>query len=154
MLLSFVTSLEVVCYLSLSFSFSHSFRAVFLVMNCIPPLPVNIRIRIKYPPTLFLIYRTLDHTQKFNMIFPRSKPNHTLPTLLSKFKDLGLVCYWSGGADTNYSLWRITDCYQQYYDYKHYAKIQCVSHKHPDVQILAQRMEAKFLETLQSDKTY
>lgn len=75
-------------------------------------------------------------------------PSHTLKSLIDNLRNNGLVCYWSGDDKTQYSLWRITDCFLEHYNYKHYARIQCVSAVHDDVKVLSQRMEKQFLDTL------
>ena len=80
--------------------------------------------------------------------------SHTLIKLLSALRKNGLVCYWSGGDNTQYSLWRITDCFLDFYNYKHYSRIQCVSVIHDDVKVLSERMEKQFLDTLLKGPTH
>jgi hypothetical protein len=72
-----------------------------------------------------------------------------LSTIIGMLKDHGLICYWAGDNHTDFSLWRITDCWQEYYNDKNWARIACVSHIHTDVAKLAQQMDQKFLATIQ-----
>lgn len=77
-----------------------------------------------------------------------------LSVLLQHLKTkAGLVCYWSG-SDSNQGLWRITDCWLDYYNTKHWARIVCVNTRHDDVSELKNRMEANFLGTLKRDQTF
>jgi hypothetical protein len=65
-------------------------------------------------------------------------------------KTRGFVCYFAGTED----LWRITDCWQDYYNEKHWGRIVCVSAHHPDVKGLVDRMEQIFNETLKKSQTF
>jgi hypothetical protein len=72
-----------------------------------------------------------------------------LSVVIGMLKEHGLICYWAGDSDAEFGLWRITDCWQDFYDFKNWARIACVSHTHSDVAKLAVQMEHKFLETIQ-----
>jgi len=73
----------------------------------------------------------------------------SLNSLINTLKnDAGLICYWSGDADTDNSLWRITDCFLDHYGKHQFARIACVSKIHEDVRELAIQMENKFLQLL------
>jgi hypothetical protein len=54
----------------------------------------------------------------------------------------GFVCYWAG---TDGNLWRITDCWQDHYDYKFFSTVACVSRSHDD---LVDTMETMFQNTI------
>ena len=75
--------------------------------------------------------------------------NPKLSNVIQTLKENGLVCYWAGDKDSDFALWRITNCWQDYFDYKTWAHIACVNTLHDDVKGLAMNMERKFLETLQ-----
>jgi hypothetical protein len=77
-----------------------------------------------------------------------------LSALISALKTEGLVCYFAGHKETDYGFWRITDCFLDYYDNRHWAQISCVNVNHDDVKELAAGIETKFLETLQKDQTF
>lgn len=57
------------------------------------------------------------------------------------------TCYWAGQQ----KLWRITNCYLDYYDHRHWSNIACVSRT--KVPKLAQNMEEIFLKTIQDNST-
>lgn len=78
----------------------------------------------------------------------------TLSVVIQKLKDVGLVCYWPGKKESNFSLWRITDCFLPHYDYATWSYISCVSVVHDDVAVLADRMEKKFKETIRTDQVF
>jgi stress response protein SCP2 len=77
-----------------------------------------------------------------------------LSTLIDTFKQHGLVCYWSGDKNANFGLWRITNCWQDYYDSNNWAHIPCASHVHRDVADLAKQMEENFLKTVQDSHVF
>jgi len=75
-------------------------------------------------------------------------------SLIDYLKEAGLVCYWSGKRETDNGLWRITDCFLDYYQAVHWARISCVNRLHDDVGQLADRMETKFEETLSKSQAF
>jgi len=77
-----------------------------------------------------------------------------LSAVINDLKSIGMVCYFTGTRENDYDLWRITDCFLEYYEHHHYANIACVSAVHDDVKELAVRMEKKFLETLKKDQKF
>jgi len=77
-----------------------------------------------------------------------------LSSLLEALKAKGLVCYFAGKKEIDYALWRVTDCFLDYYDWRHWAWLDCVNVEHEDVSELASRMEQKFLETLEKDISF
>ena len=77
-----------------------------------------------------------------------------LSTLIGLLKNEGLVCYFAGSKETDYGFWRITDCFLDYYDHRHWAQISCVNVKHDDVKELAHGIETVFLKTLQKDHVF
>ena len=77
-------------------------------------------------------------------------PNHQLSTAIDKLKGQGFVCYWAGAFG---QLWRISDCWQEYYNLHYWSNVACVNVNQPSVETMAQRMEELFLQTLaQGDK--
>ena len=66
-----------------------------------------------------------------------------LSTMMDFLKNEGLVCYFAGKKEIDYGLWRITDCFLQYWDHRHWAGIDCVNVAHEDVRELAIKMENK-----------
>ena len=83
--------------------------------------------------------------------YPRGQK---LSNLIEHLQKEGLVCYWSGKKESDYALWRITNCFLPHYDSKHWAHIACVNVMHDDVKELATRMENKFMETLKKDHVF
>lgn len=77
-----------------------------------------------------------------------------LSSLLQSLKEKGLVCYFAGKKEIDYGLWRVTDCFVDYFDFRHWAYLDCVNVNHEDVGELASRMEQKFLETLKKDISF
>lgn len=59
----------------------------------------------------------------------------------------GFTCYWAGRN----RLWRITDCWQEYYDIHHWSNVACVNRSQ---YTLAKDMEDLFLKTLQKKEVY
>ena len=60
----------------------------------------------------------------------------------------GFVCYWPGTHDGH--IWRITGCWQDYYDIKYWANVACVNYNIPDAQPIANEMERLFQKTIHS----
>jgi len=80
--------------------------------------------------------------------------NVKLSSLVKALQAKGLVCYFAGNKETDYALWRITDCFLDYYDIRRWAWLDCVNVEHEDVSKLASRMEQEFLMTLQTGISY
>jgi hypothetical protein len=74
--------------------------------------------------------------------------NTKLSVVIKSLKQEGYICYWAGDSGADFGLWRITDCWQRYYDEKNWARIACVNTSHDDVKGLGQQMERKFVETI------
>mmetsp|Transcript_17118 Transcript_17118/g.19301 ORF Transcript_17118/g.19301 Transcript_17118/m.19301 type:complete len:446 (+) Transcript_17118:61-1398(+) len=104
-----------------------------ILMELLPELLQNVRF----------LHFEYNNKQKWYL------PSNTLTDLIAHLQTHGLICYWSGDEQTQYGLWRITDCFLDHYDRKNWARIQCVSGVHADVQELAAQMETQFLTTLQ-----
>jgi hypothetical protein len=68
----------------------------------------------------------------------------SLTTMIERLKAKEFVCYWPG---TENKLWRITDCWQDHYEHRFWAKIACVNTLQAPG--LAQKMEDLFQKTLQ-----
>ena len=66
----------------------------------------------------------------------------TLTDVVAKMDSAGLSCYWPGDD----KLWRITDCWQDFYGYKTYGFVVCVNRNLAPK--LHERMEAKFKATI------
>jgi hypothetical protein len=92
-------------------------------------------------------YLVFEYTWK-----PEWRGDHIkLLDVIQNLKENGLVCYWAGDKDSDFSLWRITNCWQGYYNCKSWSHIACVNTLHGDVNDLAMHIERKFLESLQND---
>ena len=76
--------------------------------------------------------------------------NHTMSSAIDMLKGSGFVCYWAG--DSNH-LWRITDCFLDYYDKHAWSNVACVNVAIPQTAPLAARMEELFQMTLDAGKT-
>jgi len=70
-----------------------------------------------------------------------------LSSAIDTLKSRGFVCYFAG---TFGNIWRITDCFMDYYNLKFWSNVACVSLKHAEVESMAKRMEELFRETLAS----
>jgi hypothetical protein len=68
----------------------------------------------------------------------------SLRAMIERLHSTGFVCYWPG---TENNLWRITDCWQDHYEHRFWAKIACVNTLQAPG--LAQKMEDLFQKTLQ-----
>jgi FkbM family methyltransferase len=73
-----------------------------------------------------------------------------LSTAVNELKRAGFMCYWAG---TNGNIWRITDCWLDFYDLKFWSNVACVNIKAPAAKELALRMEEIFRTTLEKGKT-
>lgn len=69
-----------------------------------------------------------------------------LQRIVNRLKDQGLICYWAG---TGGNLWRITDCWQNYYDVKVWANIACARATNHG---LVRSMEEHFNKTLEQGR--
>jgi len=92
-----------------------------------------------------VLYRTQYIEFQFSYLAPMSLQQ------LGEYIDLldkhGFTCYWAG----NEILYRITGCWQDYYNIHNLANIACVNHKQ---QKLAEKMESVFLRTLNEGHTW
>lgn len=91
--------------------------------------------------------RTLERVNylEFEYNWKGSWRNQTLSTAIRHLKERGFVCYWAGSSG---NLWRITDCWMDYYDIRFWSNVACVNTRREAVQSMAARMEELFLETL------
>ncbi len=80
--------------------------------------------------------------------------NHRLSKVMNLLQENGLVCYFAGSKEQDYDLWRITDCFMDHFDERHWAGIACVNVQLPDVKPIAERMETIFLKTLEKDQSF
>lgn len=63
----------------------------------------------------------------------------------------GFICYWNGNDN---ELWRITDCWQDHYQYNSWAYIICVNSNIAETQPILKEMEKSFEMTLQKKVSY
>jgi FkbM family methyltransferase len=70
----------------------------------------------------------------------------SLKDLTARLQKKNFACYWAG-SDQN--LWRITDCWQEHYEYQFWANIACVNTEIAGP--LAQTMEDLFQATLKKN---
>lgn len=76
--------------------------------------------------------------------------DHKLSTAVDMLKDSGFVCYWAGSFGR---IWRITDCWLDYYDLKFWSNVACVNVRLPEAAPLAARMEELFRQTLAAGRS-
>ncbi len=70
-----------------------------------------------------------------------------LSTLITELENLfGFACYWPG-KDGN--IWRITECFLDYYDIHFWSNIACVNRRIDEARYIAEKMENMFLNTLE-----
>jgi hypothetical protein len=69
---------------------------------------------------------------------------HSLSTVIARLKEADFACYWPGAYG---HVWRITDCWLDYYSYKFWSNVACVNRQAPNTDV-GQRMEQLFQETL------
>ena len=95
-------------------------------------------------PVLDGAKETLANTNylEFEYTWKGSWAGHALSQKIAFLKERGMVCYWAG---TGGNLWRITDCWQDYYDIKMWSRIACVKRTHYG---LLNSMEDYFNKTL------
>jgi FkbM family methyltransferase len=74
---------------------------------------------------------------------------HKLSTAVDALKDAGFVCYWAG---THGHIWRITDCWLEYYNLKFWSNVACVNVRVKEAAPIAARMEDLFQETLDAGR--
>jgi hypothetical protein len=77
---------------------------------------------------------------------------HPLKALIDMLKQSGFACYWSGNNGDN--LWRITDCWLDFYNIHHWAHLTCVNTNLPEIAPVAKQMEALFDATLKMQFTF
>jgi FkbM family methyltransferase len=80
---------------------------------------------------------------EYNWVGPWAKQQ--LADAIDLFKSKDFVCYFPG---VNGNIWRITDCWQEFYAIHSWANVACVNYKIPEAAPLAKRMEKMFLKTL------
>lgn len=83
---------------------------------------------------------------EYNWMGPWGK--QSLKDSLTELKDQGFICYWPGRFG---HIWRLTDCWQDYYDLKFWSNVACV--KAGSQVELANRMEYMFQMTLAKNRT-
>jgi FkbM family methyltransferase len=66
----------------------------------------------------------------------------SLGSVVQELHEQDFVCYWAGRAG---NLWRLTDCWLDYFNTKVWSNVACVKRKNTD---LLRRMEAYFMATL------
>jgi FkbM family methyltransferase len=95
--------------------------------------------------------RTLERVNylEFEYNWKGAWGNQTLSSAIGQLKEQGFVCYWAGSFG---NLWRITDCWMDYYDLRFWSNVACVNTRQEAVQSMAARMEELFLETLASGR--
>eukprot|EP00934_Nitzschia_sp_Nitz4_P004345 Nitzschia sp. Nitz4//scaffold177_size45885//39659//41056//NITZ4_007213-RA/size45885-processed-gene-0.43-mRNA-1//1//CDS//3329539079//4335//frame0 len=70
---------------------------------------------------------------------------HKLKDVVQELRDeAGFACYWQGEGH----LWKITDCWQPYYEQRHWSFVVCLNTKHPESTVMRHQMEQVFQETL------
>ncbi len=70
-----------------------------------------------------------------------------LSTLVSELDNLfGFACYWPG---ENGNIWRITECFLDYYDIPVWSNVACVNRRIDEARYIAEKMENMFLNTLE-----
>ena len=80
--------------------------------------------------------------------------SNRLSKVMKLLQDNGLVCYFAGSKERDHDLWRITDCFMEHFDDRHWAGIACVNVQLPDVKPMAERMEEIFLKTLEKNQVF
>jgi hypothetical protein len=97
-------------------------------------------------PALAGAWETLANVNymEFEYNWKGSWSQYTLSAMINRLKEKGLVCYWAGTAG---NLWRITDCWKDYYDIKMWSRIACVKKTHHG---LLGQMEDYFNKTLEA----
>lgn len=81
---------------------------------------------------------------EYNWVGPWAKQH--LADAIDLFKSKDFVCYFPG---INGNIWRITDCWQEFYAIHSWANVACVNYKIPEAAPLAEQMEMMFLKTLE-----
>ncbi len=76
--------------------------------------------------------------------------DQSLKQSIEWLKEQGFVCYWAGRHG---HVWRITDCWQDYYETKFWSNVACIKASSSSSLELANIMEAMFLETLAKNYT-
>ena len=75
------------------------------------------------------------------------KDQHLYDTI-EMLDELDFTCYWTGRQ----MLWRITGCWQLYFDIHAWSNISCANRRR--VPVLANKMEGVFQQTLKSNRNY
>ncbi|GKY99597.1 hypothetical protein MPSEU_000914000 [Mayamaea pseudoterrestris] len=89
---------------------------------------------------------TLAKTNYFEMDYNWKDgwSQYSLSPIIARLKRNDFVCYWPG---TGGNLWRITDCFQDYYNIKMWSRFACVKKSHAG---LFNIMEDYFNKTLEA----
>jgi hypothetical protein len=74
--------------------------------------------------------------------------NQHLYDTIEMLDELDFTCYWTGTQ----RLWRITGCWQLYFDIHAWSNISCVNRRR--VPILASKMEDVFQQTLSKSRGF
>jgi FkbM family methyltransferase len=85
---------------------------------------------------------------EFEFHWVGSWKHYNLSTAIDLLKDAGFVCYWAGGHG---HVWRITDCWLDYFNIHAWSNVACVNLGIPSTAPLAARMESLFQETMGAD---
>jgi FkbM family methyltransferase len=97
-------------------------------------------------PVLLGATKTLQSTKYLEFEYHKvgAWKQYNLSTAILSLHQQGFVCYWAGRGG---KLWRITDCWMDYYDVaKQWSNVACVNLALAPT--LAMRMEGVFLKTL------
>lgn len=95
---------------------------------------------------------TLPHVRylEFEYNWKGSWGKQKLSDATNFLKSHGFTCYWAG---TEGHIWRITDCWLDYYDLHFWSNIACVNLNDPIIKPMARRMEQLFQETVAAGKS-
>lgn len=69
----------------------------------------------------------LEHRVKYLEVeytFKNTWQHAKLSSVVTTLSDFGFVCYWAGAFD---NIWRITGCFQEYFNLKFWSNIACVN---------------------------
>ena len=87
------------------------------------------------------------HYVEFEYNWMGSWKQQHLEDAIKMLDEEGFTCYWAGRD----RLWRITDCWQEYYDIHQWSNVACANRSQ---YTLAKDMEDLFLKTLQKKEVY
>lgn len=69
----------------------------------------------------------------------------SMSSTIQFMKDHGFVCYWAGSHG---NIWRITDCFLDYYNLQFWSNVGCVNQRDPLMVPMLRQMEEMFDKTL------